>query len=139
MTPEHERAAESAPTILVADDDPHVRKFLVRALAKDGYAIHEASDGVEAKAAIQNVVFDLMILDLNMPEMDGFQVLQFARAKIPNLKIIVISGFMQGAMLKAAKLLGAAAILDKPIEVDFLLSTVRKVLEGGGTTQAGGV
>jgi CheY-like chemotaxis protein len=76
------------------------------------------------------VHFDVMILDLNMPEMDGFEVLKFARSELPDLKVIVVSGFMQGTMLKAAKLFGAVATLDKPIEVGLLLTTIRSILAG---------
>jgi CheY-like chemotaxis protein len=129
MTSDERRSAGLAPSILVVDDDLHVKKFFASVLTKAGYSVHEASNGVEAKAALQNNVFDLMILDLNMPEVDGFEVLQFARAKIPNLKIIVASGFMQGIMLQAAKQFGAVAALDKPVEIGLLLSTVRKAME----------
>ena len=120
---------EFAPSILVVDDDPHFRKFSGQVLKKAGYFVHDVCNGVEAKALIQRVHFDVVILDLNMPETDGFEVLKFACSELPNLKIIVASGFLQGSMLKAAKLLGAVATLDKPIEVDLLLSTVRTVLQ----------
>lgn len=124
------RVPEFTPSILVVDDDANVRKLFARVLTKAGYSVQEVSDGVEAKAAIQNITFDLMILDLSMPEMDGFEVLKFARARMPNLKIIVVSGFMQGMTLNAAKHLGAAATLDKPVETGLLLSTVRNLLSG---------
>jgi CheY-like chemotaxis protein len=117
------------PPILVVDDDPTVRKLFAQVLTKAGYFVYEASNGVEAKAALKTFFFNLMILDLNMPEMDGFEVLQFARIHMPSLKIIVVSGFMQGTLLKAAKQLGAAATLDKPVPVGLLLSTVRDVTE----------
>ena len=117
-----------APSILVVDDDPAVRQLFARLLTNAGYIVHEVSNGVEAKAALSNVTFNLMILDLNMPEMDGFEVLVFARSAVPNLKTIVASGFMQGTMLVAARQLGAIAALDKPVDVDLLLSTVRSAL-----------
>ena len=79
---------------------------------------------------IQRVHFDVIILDLNMPEMDGFELLKFARSEVPDLKIIVVSGFMQGVLLNAAKLFGAVATMDKPVRNDLLLSTVRSVLAG---------
>lgn len=128
---------ESAGSILIVDDDPDVRKFLARVLIRAGYSVHEVSDGVEARAAAQNINFDIMILDLSMPGMDGFEVLKFARTKIPNLKIIVVSGFMQGIMLNAAKQLGAAATLDKPVEIGLLLSTVRNLMESHETSEGG--
>jgi CheY-like chemotaxis protein len=62
-------------------------------LNEAGYSYYEASNGVEAKELILRVHFDLIIVDLAMPEMDGFEVLQFARFELPDLKIIVASGF----------------------------------------------
>jgi CheY-like chemotaxis protein len=121
MTP----GREFRHSILVVDDDPQVRKFVGQVLGRAGYSLFDASNGLEAKALMERVRFDAMILDLSMPEMDGFEVLKFAHSALPKLKIIVISGFMQGTMLKAAKLFGAVATLDKPIEIALLLSTVR--------------
>jgi CheY-like chemotaxis protein len=117
-------------SILVVDDDPQVRKLFSQVLNKAGYSVYDACDGLQAKSFIQRIQFDLIILDLNMPEMDGFEVLKFARSELPFLKIIVVSGFMQGTMLKAAKLFGAAATLDKPVQMSLLLSTVRDVMAG---------
>ena len=120
--------AETHRPILVVDDDSQVRQFLSQVLSRAGYSVYDACNGREAKAFIQLIQFDLMILDLNMPEMDGFEVLQFARSESPHLKIIVASGFMQGTMLKAARRFGAAATLDKPLQIPVLLSTVRDVI-----------
>jgi len=117
-------------SILVVDDDAQVRGFFSQALHKAGYSVYDASNGVEAKAFIERIQFDVIILDLSMPEMDGFEVLKFARAELPDLKIIVASGFMHGTLLNAAKLFGAAATLDKPVPMSMLLSTVRDVIAG---------
>src|ERR1700691_5147771 len=106
-------AGEFAPSILVVDDDLQVRGFFARVLTKAGYSVYDVSNGVEAKAAIQNIAFNLLILDLNMPEMDGYEVLKFARARIPSLKIIVASGFIPDTILKTAELIGAVATLKK--------------------------
>jgi two-component system response regulator EvgA len=114
----------------VVDDDSQVRKFFSQVLNRAGYSVYEACNGLEAKDFMQRIQFDLIILDLNMPEMDGFEVLKFARSELPDVKIIVASGFMQGTMLRAAKLFGAAATLDKPVPISLLLSTVRDVLRG---------
>ncbi|HEY4031551.1 MAG TPA: response regulator transcription factor [Caulobacteraceae bacterium] len=61
-------------TILVVDDDPHIRQLLVFALAKAGLAAREAKDGEEALAMVAEQAPDLMILDINMPRMDGLEV-----------------------------------------------------------------
>jgi DNA-binding NarL/FixJ family response regulator len=69
-----------------------------------------------------------MTLDLIMPDMDGFDALRTVRSKHPELKIIVVSGFRQGSMNKAAKSLGAAATLDKNLATPLLLPMVCDLL-----------
>jgi len=102
------------------------------ALEEPGYFVREASNGKEAIAAIEGTSFDLIVLDLSMPDMDGFEFLKAVRADWPKLKIIVISGFLGGKMLKAARLFGGAATLAKPFSPESLLSVVDNVLAGKG-------
>ncbi|MGZ3364989.1 MAG: response regulator transcription factor [Caulobacteraceae bacterium] len=70
-------------TILVVDDDPHIRQLLVFALAKAGLAAREAKDGEEALAMVAEQPPDLMILDINMPRMDGLEVCRRLRPDTP--------------------------------------------------------
>lgn len=115
-------------TILLVDDDPQIRALCRTTLEETGYFVSEASNGKEALEAIKETVFDLIVLDLCMPDQDGFEFLHAVRAELPKLKIIVISGFMTGTMLPVARLQGAVATLAKPFSPDSLLSAVSDVL-----------
>jgi CheY-like chemotaxis protein len=115
--------------ILIVDDSATDRELFRAILERDGYSVFEASSGKEALKAIQGTRFDMMILDLSMPDMDGIEVLRIVRAKRPQLKIIVASGFMPEQMLHVAKTLGAIATLDKVLAVDLLLPMVGKLLK----------
>jgi CheY-like chemotaxis protein len=118
----------SMQSILVVDDNPDHRKMFRSRLESGGYSVAEANSGKEALAAIAKTRFALMILDLSMPDMDGFEVLQGIRATKRDLKIIVVSGFMRKA-LASAKFLGADATLDKDQTSDLLLPMVRDLLK----------
>jgi CheY-like chemotaxis protein len=116
-------------SILVVDDNPEDRALFRTILEKAGYFVLEGSSGKEALAAVEKARFELMTLDMSMPDMDGFDVLRLVRSKHPELKVIAVSGFMHGEMLKPAKALGADATLDKDRTADLLLPMVRNLLE----------
>jgi DNA-binding NtrC family response regulator len=115
-------------TVLIIDDDVQVRRLCRITLEESGYLVSEASNGKEALAAIGGTPFDLLVLDLSMPDMDGIEFLMAVRAELRKYKIIVMSGFMGGTMLPAAKHLGGAATLSKPFSPESLLSLVDEVL-----------
>ena len=77
-------------SILVVDDDPHIRQLLVYALAKAGLATREAADGEAALAAVAEAPPDLVVLDINMPRMDGLEVCRRLRAQ-GDLPILFLS------------------------------------------------
>ena len=114
--------------ILLVDDDRQVIRFLKKALESAGYRVSATTSGKDALQAIADGRPDLLILDLNMPEPDGFDVLRVERAKFPYLRTIVISGYLEGALLEAAEIFGAVATLQKPVSPDALIAKVREVL-----------
>jgi CheY-like chemotaxis protein len=101
-----------------------------RALESRGYAVTATTSGKWAVAIIQERLPDLLILDLNMPEPDGFEVLKTERSKFPYLRILAVSGYHHGALLEAAEILGAVATLEKPVTAEVLAGKVREVLGG---------
>lgn len=114
--------------ILVADDDFQDRELFLSQLSAAGYDVQGATTGRDALAALRAVRFDLLVLDLNMPETDGFEVLKNVRAQMPDVHVLVISGYMKGVLLKAAEWFGAAATLEKMLAPDLLVPTVRQIL-----------
>lgn len=116
------------PHILLVDDDLQVVQYMKAVLEMNGYGVTATTSSREAIAGIQKVRPDLLILDLKMPEPDGFDLLKAERAIYPNLKILVISGYLRGSLLEAAKLLGAVGTLEKPFSAEALAAKVREVI-----------
>jgi CheY-like chemotaxis protein len=118
----------SAPSILVVDDNSQVLGFFKRVLENYGYSVTALSSGTEALSVVQTGAFDLMILDLSMPEVDGFEVLKSVRSRVPDLKVLVVSGLMDGSLQSATELYGAACALGKPVRPKLLLEAVHRLL-----------
>src|SRR3954451_11981382 len=103
-----------SPQILVVDDEQQILKLFAMLLEKGGYRIIRAPSGQLARDAIRgNDAIDAVVLDLSMPEPDGFELLKELRQTRPEVPVIVVSGFMQGSLLKAAELMGASATVAK--------------------------
>ncbi len=121
-------SAPYVPSILVAEDDPETRRMLRRTLEEVGYFVFEAANGREAWKAVLERYFDLVILDLSMPEEDGIEVLRSIRSELARIKVVAVSGFLQGTFLRAARSLGAESALHKPVREEVLLPEVCRVL-----------
>jgi CheY-like chemotaxis protein len=117
--------------ILLVDDDEPLRRALGKALRKAGYEVHEAPTGREAMQALDSTEPDLVLTDINMPEMDGIEVLiQFRRAR-PHVPIVAMSGgglLPKQLLLRNAAALGAAVTIEKPFELHDLLATLGSML-----------
>jgi CheY-like chemotaxis protein len=116
------------PNILLVDDDRQVVRYLKKALEEDGYQVTGTTSIKQALAVIEERMPDVLVLDLNMPEPDGFDFLNNERSKFPYLRIIAISGYFDGALLEAARILGAVATLPKPVTAEALAAKIREVL-----------
>jgi CheY-like chemotaxis protein len=117
-----------AARILVADDEAGVRRFLRKALEQGGYEVLEAADGKQALQQARAGHVDLVITDLVMPEQEGIETILALRRDMPGVGIIAISGAFGGQYLKTAQMMGAAAVLNKPLSAELLLARVAEVL-----------
>jgi DNA-binding NtrC family response regulator len=116
--------------ILIVDDEPGLRDWLQDILSESGYRACTASNGRDARKRYQIEQFDLVITDLAMPEEEGIEMIMALRRKVPQLKIIAISGAFGRDALDAAEVLGANMSLAKPLSGDTILRSVREVMAG---------
>jgi DNA-binding response OmpR family regulator len=110
--------------ILIVDDDISIRSSLQKILSDSGYEVSSAQDGDAARDEFRTA--DLLILDLNLPIQDGWDVLGHVNAGYPLLPVIVITGLAD--QLDEHTIPGASAFLEKPIEVSALLRTIGRLL-----------
>jgi DNA-binding response OmpR family regulator len=116
--------------ILIVDDDANVLLALSRSLKLRGYTyVDEAHSGAEALEKITRLPYDVMMLDIRMPEMDGMEVLQKAQQIRPNLPVIILTG--HAAMESALASLKSGMVVDylmKPASLDQVEAAIRKAL-----------
>lgn len=124
--------------ILVVDDDPDMRETLEMILASAGYTVVTACDGEECLARLKEERPDLLILDLLMPRMDGFEVCKALkdprRAKYADIPIIILSSIREGVSQRRYELetgvqLDVDDYVEKPVESNVLLDRVGRLLK----------
>lgn len=126
----------SAPSILVIDDDPLNRDMLRTRLARAGYEVREASHGEEGLSMASQRVPDLIILDVMMPRLDGWQVCRRLKAELATKDVPVVMLTARSQRLEAMRGLecGADEYLSKPCDHQGLLDLIARLLgaRGGG-------
>ncbi len=129
IQPRAERRAEGemAPLILVVDDEQPIRTLLRQVLSEAGYRIAEAVDGVDGLTKARTLQPDLIILDLMMPQLSGFDVLSALRSNPETSAMPVIILSVLDDRRKGLRL-GADAYLTKPLNVDAILATIERLL-----------
>lgn len=115
--------------ILVVDDELHVRSSLERSLTAVGYRVDEADSGPAALEMLERTPYDLMVLDLRMPGMDGVEVMERTCEIFPDLLIIVLTGHAAVENAIAAVKCHAVDFLEKPISVRAVADAVARALE----------
>ncbi|WP_028324004.1 endopeptidase La [Desulfatirhabdium butyrativorans] len=113
--------------ILIVDDEPIARTNLEYVLKKEGYRVDTAGNGLEALERMKSQEFDLILTDMKMEKMDGFQLLETARKISPRTDIVLITGYATVNSAVAALKKGATHYLPKPINLDELRETIREI------------
>jgi CheY-like chemotaxis protein len=112
-------------TILVAEDEEDIRAIIVSVLTKPGYELLEAADGAEALRLMAEATVDLLITDVAMPDMNGFELARQARALHPSITVIYMSGFYTEAQRRSGP---KGLMLKKPFRPSVLLDHVTEAL-----------
>jgi DNA-binding response OmpR family regulator len=117
--------AERAPRILIVDDDPAILDFLAFILDDQGYRVSTAHDGEEALRVMAGEKPDVIVTDLMMPHMDGWELIQRIRRQPAPVRAIIAMSAVKGNLERTDS---ADLCLTKPFEVEQLITSVRSLL-----------
>ncbi|HEX9869363.1 MAG TPA: response regulator [Candidatus Tectomicrobia bacterium] len=117
------------PAILLIEDEARLRENLQTLLQSEGYCVTTAQNGAEGIKRLRQEDFDLVITDLMMPEVDGFQVLEYLKAYSPETVVVVMTAYVSAGSVIDALRKGAYDYLSKPFEFDLMKVTIARALE----------
>ncbi len=125
------RVQAEGETILVVEDDPAVRMIVLDELSELGYTLLEATDGPSALPILQSAQhIDLLISDVGLPGMNGRQIAEIGRQHRPDLPVLFMTGYAQGAAARSEFLAPGMHMIAKPFAMDELAVKIREMLEG---------
>jgi excisionase family DNA binding protein len=119
-----------APLVLIVDDDPRIREFVRVNLEMDGFAVREAGNADEGLAALEAEPPDLILLDVMMPKVDGWEMLQRVRERhgVDSIQVIMFSGQVDEDAMDQAEAGGAQAFVGKPFNPQELVTRAKDLL-----------
>ena len=121
-------AAHSGPVVLIVDDDEGTRTFVRASLELEGFDVREASSGTEGLAALEEEAPDLVLLDVMMPQMDGWEMLRRVQEQHGGaIPVVMFSGKVEDAAGEAAER-GASGFIGKPFDPQQLIDRAKQIL-----------
>jgi two-component system nitrogen regulation response regulator NtrX len=115
--------------ILFVDDDAEMRSILCEQLGSIGFRVDEAADGNEAMKKLKKGGYDLLLLDITLPGTNGMEILRFVKDRSLPCRVIMLTGIVGLSFAIESLRLGAADYITKPYDLDYLISTIKRVLE----------
>jgi len=112
--------------ILVVDDEESVRAILKQILEQGNYTVEAAGNGKEAAEMLKSIHFDAIISDINMPIMNGVELLNKAKELAPDVPVIFITAYGKDKVVIEAMKIGLADFIEKPFRMDQILKTVKE-------------
>ena len=132
------KAAPSAKTLLIADDEPNIRRVLEAIFVKDGYEVHVSENGVKALEWASSNPVSLLITDLIMPDMNGVELIQKVKQKHPDAVAIVITAYATIKTCVDAMRYGASDYITKPFDMDEIRAVVKRAVARAAEAQSTG-
>ncbi len=120
---------ETTAKVLVIEDDEVLRQLLIDVLNDQGYQVEATETGEEGLSTMEQDVFDIILLDINLPGMDGMDVLRLAPARQPDAQVVMMTAFGTVDTAVEAMKQGAFDYINKPFSTDELILTIRRALE----------
>ena len=115
--------------LLIVDDELGMRQFLTHLFQRDNHTVRVAENGARAVELLRQEPVDLIISDVNMPDMSGIELLRAARELLPDAEVIMMTAFANVETAREAFLLGAYDFVQKPFDNDLLKETVARALQ----------
>jgi DNA-binding NtrC family response regulator len=119
---------ENTFKILVADDDASLSDVLTSELSSAGYVVDRAPDGNLAIDLLKKQGYDVALVDIQMPKVNGFEVLDFVRQNSLKTKVIMITGYADVQNAIKAVRLGASDFVSKPFDIDGIIASINRTL-----------
>jgi len=124
-------------SILIVDDDEGMVETLSDILTARRYAVTTADSGESAVAKVLQRAFDVVLMDIKMPGLNGVEALQAMKQRHPALKVIMMTAFTRDELVQAARRASAVAIVPKPLDLTSVLDLVDRVARSGGNPLSG--
>lgn len=122
------RANTDAQTVLVVDDDEIMRSALKRILDSEGYNVILAEDGLQLSKVLETTKLDMVLLDVNLPWVDGFELCRLIKSHptLNDVPLILVSGRKSADDVERGIESGADDYVTKPFEIDYMLNVIKK-------------
>lgn len=123
-------SGQTLPSILIADDEELNREILITFVERMGYSASGCSNGLQTLCALSERKFGLLLLDVHMPDMDGFEVLEKLRSNeaLCSQGVVLVSGTIDVATIKRGQALGVLAYLKKPVNAKELRALIERYI-----------
>src|ERR1700753_1874983 len=122
-------APDSTPFCLIVDDEPRLRQVMVHLMRSDGFQCVEAGNGLEALEQLEKFPAILVLSDLRMPKMDGFELLREIRSRYPDIAVVMITAVADVEIAVNCLAIGAADYVIKPYQLEDVRARVAQALE----------